>query len=98
MENDEVIIRALYESDFECLNEIRKSKGVSEYILSLDDETLSQTISYFTDKQYNKHNYIAEKLCEGRNVVVGYLRLCLDEDIRKRHKGKISIAIANEYH
>ncbi|HBQ43710.1 MAG TPA: hypothetical protein DD724_05565, partial [Lactobacillus acetotolerans] len=97
MENNEVKIRPLRETDFERLNEIRVSRGVFEYILSLDNETLPQTISYFTDDIDLKYTYIVEKSCDGQEVVTGYIRLCLDQDVRRRHKGKISIAVSNEF-
>lgn len=97
MKTDEINIRPLYESDLIRLNEIRRSIGVYEYILSLKDETLSDTISYFTENKQFKHTYIAEKSYNGQAIVVGYIRLCIDEDARRRHKGKLSIAIASEY-
>jgi putative acetyltransferase len=97
MEDNEVRIRPLRETDFRRLNEIRTSRGVFEYILSLDNETLLQTISYFTDEPFLKYTYIAEKPFDGQDVVAGYIRLCIDREIRRRHKGKISVAVANEF-
>lgn len=97
MLDTEIRIRPLNKTDFEQLNNIRRSKGVCENILSIMNETLSETINYFTEKQHLKHSYIAEKSGNGKVEVVGYTRICIDEDIRRRHKGNLSIAVAKDF-
>jgi putative acetyltransferase len=99
LNGEQIKIRPLRQDDFERLNEIRVSKGVFENILALDTETLAETIDYFTDNSNpkSKYTYIAEKRAGDQQIVAGYIRLLVDKDIRRKHKGRISIAVAKEF-
>lgn len=88
-----VCIRSLKQSDIEELNKIRRSKGVFETILSLQDETLCETKAYFLDNLDNAHTFIAES----ERIIVGYIKLVIDDEKRKKHKARISIAIHPDY-
>lgn len=94
--SDHVIIRSLGKADIPELNRIRTSEGVFETILSLKDETMSETDNYFTKEINRTHTFIAE-LDEGNKKIVGYIKLVIDEEKRRRHKGNISIAVHNDY-
>ena len=89
----EVGIRSFSTEDVKEVNKIRRSEGVFETILSLKDETVDQTYSYFTGERI--HTFIAED--KTKNKVIGYIKLVIDEEKRRRHKANISIAIHNDY-
>lgn len=97
MNDQQVMIRSLSEFDICDLNLIRTTKGVFEYLLSVQTETLTETENYFLSEKERKHTFVAEKNVDGRTKVVGYIRLIQDKDIRKKHKARISIAISAEH-
>lgn len=88
-----VNIRSLNKEDVEELNTIRRSEGVFETILSLKNESIDETHQYFTGERI--HTFIAET--KEKNKIIGYIKLVIDEEKRRRHKAKISIAIHNDY-
>lgn len=90
---NEIEIRSFRDSDVEELNIIRRSDGIFETILSLKDETVEQTYLYFVGERI--HSFVA--VTSEDNNVVGYIKLVIDEERRRRHKGSISIAIKKEY-
>ncbi|MBO0430189.1 GNAT family N-acetyltransferase [Vagococcus fluvialis] len=89
----EVNIRSFSTEDVKELNKIRRSEGVFETILSLKDETVNQTYHYFTGERI--HTFIAEN--KSKHQIIGYIKLVIDEEKRRRHKANISIAIHNDY-
>lgn len=98
MTSQQINIRSLNKFDFCDLNKIRTQTGVFENLLSVQTETLLETEQYFLNHIDRKYTFVAEKKIEDDTVVVGYVCLLMDPDIRKRHKGKISIAISCEHH
>lgn len=94
--SENVLIRSLSKQDIEELNKIRRSEGVFESILSLKDETVSETYQYFTEELDRSHTFVAEVNKEGKSVV-GYIKLVIDEELRRKHKGRISIAVHRDY-
>lgn len=89
----DVDIRSFSTEDVKELNKIRRSEGVFETILSLKDETIDQTYNYFTGDSI--HTFIAEDKTQEK--IVGYIKLVIDEEKRRRHKANISVAIHNDY-
>lgn len=92
----DVCIRSLTKLDIEALNKIRRSEGVFESILSLKDETISETYQYFMTELDRSHTFIAE-IDGDKESVVGYIKLVIDEEKRRKHKGRISIAVHKDY-
>lgn len=97
MTQNNILIRSLNEYDFCELNNIRTQEGVFENLLSVQTETLSETESYFLSDINRKYTFVAEKTIDDKPIVVGYVRLIQDKDVRKRHKGRISIAIHQDF-
>lgn len=95
MEN--LTIRQIIEQDITALNKIRTKPGIFECLLSLPSEPIETTRAYFLDEPDRKHTFIAELEVDGVNHTVGYICLRLDRNIRKRHKGQVSIAVASEF-
>ena len=89
----QVAIRSFSKEDVKELNKIRRSEGVFETILSLKDETVDETYQYFTGER--NHTFIAEDAEEKK--VIGYIKLVIDEERRRRHKANLSVAIHNDY-
>lgn len=92
-----ILIRAINESDYILVNKIRRMKGVLEYILSLKSETIQETKNWIDEMPYYKHTFVAAIIEDSKELVVGYIRLSIDDEIRKRHKGKISIAVDTNF-
>lgn len=89
----QVDIRSFSKEDVKELNKIRRSEGVFETILSLKDETVDETYQYFTGDR--SHTFIAEDVKAER--IIGYIKLVIDEEKRRRHKANLSVAIHNDY-
>lgn len=89
---DGVEIRSFQKEDITYLNQLRRTRYVCDNILSLVDETKEQTYCYFTEE--NTHIFIASY----EDHPIGYIKLKIDSEIRRKHKGVISIAVDKNYH
>lgn len=88
-------IRAMRTADYSGLNKIRTADGVVEYILSTCAETEEETIYYFSHDCCRNHIFIAENSATGEPV--GYLVLKIEDNPRRAHKAKLSMAVLREY-
>lgn len=93
----EIIVRPINENDIKDLNEIRVNKEILNCLLSLSCESLEETKEYFMDNTKSKYGFCAVVTENSQTKTVGYVRLKLDSDIRKRHKAQLSIAVNKGY-
>lgn len=94
MEKLKVLIRPIRQADVPALSTIRSDSCVARSILSVTTETEEQTSRYFFEQEALKFTFIAQVESDTGPSVGGYVRLLLNADQRKRHIGKISIAVA----
>lgn len=94
MQPPSLTIRPIRPADVPALNAIRSDPCVARSILSVTTETEEQTRRYFFEDGELKFTYIAQVETPQGPMVGGYVRLLLDANQRKRHIGKISIAVA----
>lgn len=90
--NANLQIRRIKEDDILELNFIRTLKQVTPVILSVPTEAEHETFKFFFENDL-KHTLVAQI----DDKVVGYIRLLLEEHQRKRHMGKISMAVSPNY-
>lgn len=90
----DLTFRPIRQADIPALNAIRSDACVARTILAVTTETEEQTRRYFFDHEELKYTIIPEIERDGRREAAGYVRLLLDADQRKRHIGKLSIAVA----
>lgn len=89
-----ISFRPVRQADIPVLNALRSDSCVARTIHSITTETEEQTRCYFFDQQELKYTIVPEAEHNGKMEAVGYVRLQLDAEQRKRHVGKLSIAVA----
>ena len=92
MGKESIRIRPIRGTDIPALNAIRISEGVVKNIYSIPTETLKTTARYFLEAGEGVYCLVAEDQTSAKTA--GYIRIAIDSDPRKRHIGKLSLAVA----
>jgi putative acetyltransferase len=86
-----IVIRPVKRNDATALNRLRTSIGVVKFIHSLPAETDQETENFFFNADEKAYTFIAEE--QEHCTVIGYIRLVIDSEPRKRHTGRLSMAV-----
>jgi putative acetyltransferase len=95
MKTDTVVIRAVKKDDATALNCVRTAPGVAKWIHAQPAETDQQTARLFFDGSEPIYTFVAEE--PERGGVVGYVRLLVESNPRKRHIGRLSMAVIDHF-